>query len=537
MKFKLLASLLMGAAVTASAQGYRDGVEYYRVNMPQEAEIILNRTLNDPTTAKAEAYYVLGQIALNNGDTAKAAQLFNQGVAADSEDGLNYVGLGLVAAKQGNADEQKVNFKKAQDLGKKDVEVLTELARAYYAIDPVKNKKDIAKLIERARKVDASDPTSYIFEADMMADDKNVGEAAGYYEMAIGLDSDNTHPEAYVKYANTYMPVDRNVAIDVLERLLKAQPNSALAQNQLAEAYYNTNQLRKAAKQYGEYINNPNSFDKDRQRYVFLLYYGEDYQASYDLASQLLAKDPDNIFMQRMQLYDLVAMKKWPEAEKYAEKLFTHDSKDFTAMDYTTYADILQHLDKDSLAVYEYEKAVKLAPDKADLYNDLSAAYATVDELDKSIAAVEKYLELKGTPDALDYYRAARRYRVAAAKTDDEAKRQEYVRKGVAAIDNSIANGGVDWRINDEKSTLFFIGNQAHANQDVVDNDIKTLSILDSKPDNVTENKDAYLKLYTRIGSYYLTNDDKATAAEYLNKALALSPDDASIIKLVELTK
>jgi len=535
MKLKLLASLLVGSALTLSAQGYRDGVEYYRVNMPVEARIILNRTLNDPATDRAEAYYVLGQIALKEGNTAEAKKFFGQGVQANPEDGLNYIGLGLVADKEGNEDDRKANFKKAQELGKKSVEVMTELARAYYAIDPA--DKDVKKIIEKARKLDANNPTTYIFEADCMADAKNVGEAAGYYEMAIGLDADNTHPEAYVKYANTYMPVDKNVAIDVLERLLKAQPNSALAQSQLAEAYYNTNQLRKAAVQYGDYIKNPNSFDKDQQRYVFLLYYGEDYQQSYDLAAKLLAKDPDNIFMQRMQLYDLVALKQWPEAEKQAEKLFTHSSKDFTAMDYSTYADVLQHLDKDSLAVFEYEKAIRLAPDKADLYNDLAAAYANVDMIDKSIQAVEKYMELKGQPDALDYYRAARRYRVAAARSDDEVSRKDLAMKGVAAIDNSIANGGVDWRINDEKSTLLFIANGAHTNQEVVDNDLKTLSILDQKPENLTENKDAYVRLYSRIGTFYLTNDDKAQAAQYLGKALALDPDNENLIKLMDMTK
>lgn len=535
MKFKLLASMLLGSAMMMSAQGYRDGIEYYRVNMPVEAEIILNRTLNDPSTDRATSYYALGQIALSNDNTTEATKFFNLGSEADPENGLNYIGLGMVASKEGNASEAKANFKKAQDLGKKDVTVLTELARAYYAINPA--DKEVKKIIEKARKLDSSDPTTYILEADIMANEGDVGGAAGMYEMAQGFDSDNTHPEAYVKYANTYMGVNRNVAIEQLEKLLAAMPNSALAQNQLAEAYYNTNQLRKAAAQYGEYIKNPNSFDKDQQRYVFLLYYGEDYQASYDLAAKLLAKDPGNIFMQRMQVYDLVAMKEWEKADAMAKKLFEHPSKDFTAMDYTTYADILQHLDQDSLAVLEYEKAVKLSPDKADLYNDLAAAYANVDEIDKSIQAVEKYMELKGQPDALDYYRAARRYRVAAAKTEDETMRQNYVNKGVAAIDNSIANGGVDWRINDEKSTLLYIGNQARANQDVVDNDLKTLSILDQKPENLSENKDAYIKLYTRIGTFYLQNDDKPMAAEYYTKVLDLDLENENIAKLLDMCK
>ena len=73
MKFKLLLSLLVGSALGVSAQqGFKDGVEYYRADQPEEAAIILTNTLNDAGTDQSTAYYYLGQVALQEGNKAKA---------------------------------------------------------------------------------------------------------------------------------------------------------------------------------------------------------------------------------------------------------------------------------------------------------------------------------------------------------------------------------------------------------------------------------------------------------------------------------
>ncbi len=50
MKSKLLFSLFLGSALGLSAQGFKDGVEYYRADQPEEAAIILTNTLNQAGT-------------------------------------------------------------------------------------------------------------------------------------------------------------------------------------------------------------------------------------------------------------------------------------------------------------------------------------------------------------------------------------------------------------------------------------------------------------------------------------------------------
>ena len=52
MKSKFLLTLLAGAALSASAQGFKDGVEYYRADQPEEAAIIINNNLNEAESTR-----------------------------------------------------------------------------------------------------------------------------------------------------------------------------------------------------------------------------------------------------------------------------------------------------------------------------------------------------------------------------------------------------------------------------------------------------------------------------------------------------
>ena len=49
--------MLMCASLLVNAQGYKDGIEYYKVDKLDNAKELLERNLNAPTTDKAEAFY------------------------------------------------------------------------------------------------------------------------------------------------------------------------------------------------------------------------------------------------------------------------------------------------------------------------------------------------------------------------------------------------------------------------------------------------------------------------------------------------
>lgn len=527
MKAKLLVSLFLGTALGMSAQqGYKDGIEYFRADQPEEAQIILSKTIAEPGTDQATAYYYLGQIDMAKGDRAAAKANFDKGMAANPDNGYNYVGLGAIALAEGNLSQAQSYFKDAKGKAKKNADILTEIARAYFVADPVKYQKELDKALADAKKAQKNAPAPFILEGDRLAK-TNVGEAAGNYEMAAQFDTDNEHPEAYVKYARTYFSVNPQFAINKLNELLDKQPNSALAQRELAEKYYDNNQLTKAAEQYEKYIQNPNSFKQDKQRLVGLLFFAQRYQDSHDLAEEILKEDPANFYMQRMLFYNQKAMKNPEAAKAAADKLFANRKAQLNAQDYSQYGELLQDMGQDTLAVFAYENAVKAAPDKVNLLKDLSGAYNSAKMYDKAAESMQKYVDVMGEDvDPNDIFSLARRYQnlaITNMETDSVAFNNAVAnaKKTIAQVIERVPDNPL---VLNTRSDIFRVANKGQIDQNVVDADMATLAVLDSDPENLEKRKNIYRGIYARLGSYYQTQKDLDKAREYYEKFYTVDP-------------
>ena len=311
----------MGSTTLACfADGYMDGVEYYQAWQDKNAEIVLNQTLNDASTVKTEAYYYLGCIALNRGNSTEANAYFDKGIEADPTFAFNYVGKGSAALRTGNKAEAEEFFKQAEKINKKDAKVKVEIARAYYDANKVTYNNEYNKYLENAKKANKKEATIYIFEGDMFADQKNYGESAGYYDMSLLFNDES--PIAYVKYANTYLKINPNEAIAKLKQIVEKKPNSLLAQRELAEKYYENDQWTLATEEYKHVIDNPNHFQSDDERYVVLLYFAKNYTESLQRAQAQLDKNPSSFLMKRMRFINAAQLEKWEDAERYAEPFF-----------------------------------------------------------------------------------------------------------------------------------------------------------------------------------------------------------------------
>lgn len=528
MKSKFILSLLLGSALGLSAQGFKDGVEYYRADQPEEAAIILNNTLNDAATDQSTAYYYLGQIALQGGDKATAKADFDKGVTLNPSNGYNYVGLGALALADGNASAAAGYFKDAKKNAKKNADILTEIARAYFVADPVKYATEIDKALADAKKAQKNAPSPFILEGDRLAK-TNVGDAAGMYEMAAQFDTKLEHPEAYVKYARTYFPVNPQYAIDKLNELLKAQPNSALAQRELAEKYYEDNQLTRAAQQYEKYIQNPNSFKKDKQRLVGLLFFAKRYPESYAMADELLSEDPGNFYMQRLQFYNKKAMGENEAAKAAAEKLFANSKAELNSQDYIQYGELLQDMGQDTLGVEMYEKAVVASPEKTSLLKDLSGAYSTAKMYDKAADTMAKFIAGEGdNANPNDILALARRYQnlaISYMETDSVASRAA-ADKALTTIEQVITRVPNNPLVLNTKSDILRVANQGEVNEDVMAADMATLAVLDTDPSNLEKRKSIYRAIYSRLGNYYLTHQDMENAKLYFQKFYEVDPSE-----------
>lgn len=534
MKFKLLFSLLLGSALTVAAEGYVDGVEYFRADQPEEAEIILTNTLSQPQTDQATAYYYLGQIALQKGDAAKAKQMFDKGLAANPENGYNYVGLGALALRSGDAKAAESYFKDAKKYAKKDYDVLTEIPRAYFQANPVTYAKEIDKWLADIKKQSKNTaPAPFILEGDRLAG-VNVGDAAGMYEMAATFDHESkdakdAHPEAYVKYARVIFKVNERAAIDKLRELLGYQPESALVQRELAEKLYDANQLTNAAKQYEAYIQNPNSFQKDKQRLVGLLYFAQRYPESYDLASQILTQDPGNFYMERMQFYNKKAMGDTIAAVAAADKLIANPKAQLNAQDYTQYGELLTDMGRDSLAVVMYENAVRTEPEKTALLKDLSQAYNHALRFQDAADTMQKYIDLQGDDvDPNDLLALALRWNALASaqqKMEDPIWKASS-EKALAAITRVREMTPNHPLVLNHYARILLVNNNSEINDAVAQADLATLAALDSDPENLENRKALYVQVLGRLGNYYVTSHNMDEARKMFQRFYDIQPSE-----------
>lgn len=517
----ILATLCSAAALSLSAQsqGYLDGIEYYKADQFENAREILNRTINDQNTDQATAYYYLGAIALRDGDSAAASSYFDKGVAADPKNGLNYVGLGAVALNAGNVTEAKNQFKAATK-AQNNAEVNVAIARSFYNADPVAYAKDYDKYMEAAFKKDKKNTDIYIMRGDKLLAEDNVGAAAGAYDNAIYYNPGN--PEAYVKYANAYIHANPKFAIEKLIELNKLAPNSALAQRELAEKYYDNDQFTRAAEQYGVYMQNPNHFIQDEERYVQLLFFGGNYDKSLDLANQVLAKNPNSFSMHRMKFLNTAAMKNYPEAKALAEKFFSMtppSNNRFTGNDYTTFGDVLTELELDSMAIVQYAKAIEANPDKAELLKQLSSAYYNAKDYPAAAAAYQRYVDTgEGTTN--DVFVLSGRYMSAISAYDPEtqaAERADAVERAIATIDSVLAKVDNDYRIPQRKGRILLVAANEWTD-DVANCYIRTLELLDQEPDKKDSRIAPYKEAYSQLVRYYQepASKDNEKAVMYL---------------------
>ena len=538
-KFFIASLLLMGASLVANAQGYKDGIEYYKVDKLDNAKELLERNLNAASTDKAEAYYYLGQIALHQGNVAAAAANFEKGIAANAMNPYNYVGQAAIALKNGG--DVKGLLEKARKLVKKDAKLEMEIARAYYDANPTTYAKDIEKCIKNARKWNPDDPDSYIFEADTKADKKDWGNAAGIYELAFDKDPNNI--EAYVKYANTYFNVNPEMAIGRLEELQAKVPNSALVQRELAEKYYADNLGTKAAEQYGKYIKNPNHFAQDEVRYVQLLFFGEKYEDSYQLASDLVRKlnpaDSKVFYMKRMQLYNLVQLQRWAEAVEAGRSFFANavpQGSNYEVRDYTDYGMALQAAGHPEEAIVAYEKAIELNPNNADLIRFMGDSYA---ETENFVKAAEYYQRLVdgGNNKSNDLFTLSNYYLgIANSESLDAATRADALNKSQKYIDevDKLVPGNV--QIVNQKAKIAKVREGDNNTGAALDAYNELLRILDAKEDKADYAR-YYKYAYNYLATYYFSKGDKATAKMYYQKWLEYDPENESLRNYVNSMK
>lgn len=542
MKIKLFLSLcLAGASLTAAAQGYKDGIEYYKADQFDNAKELLLRNIDNADTDKAASFYYLGCIAMQEGKTSEAAKYFSDGVSANQEYAYNYIGLGLIDLLNKDEKAAEKKFKQAEKLVKKDASIHIAIARAYYIADPVLYAKDIEKRIEKARRTNMQEADIYMFEGDIAADNKDWGKAAGRYEMATTYEADAT--EGYVKGANMYFQINPAYSIQLLQKLLSLNPTSALGQRELANKYYENGNYKEAAIEYGKYVQNPNHFKQDEDRYAFLLFYGGDFKQGYEFASALLEENSENFTARRFQFMNAAQL---PELKQQllpmADALYAahNDKNKFAAIDYTLISEEYKENGRVDDAIKVLQEAIVMIPNEPNFRKQLAMTYLEKEDWANVVDAYKGYVENKDEPSSSDIYQLARfcYYGAIGLKATDAAKSTELFNdatKIATQFTQDYPTSHLGFKmLGDIKIQLVDAEDKSAINTAALNDYLKAIEILETTDQVKKQSKDASA-LYSYIGNYYLLEvKDIEKAKVYYHKMLDLNPNDASLREYIE---
>ncbi len=318
-------------------------------------------------------------------------------------------------------------------------------------------------------------------------------------------------------------------------------PNSALGQRELANAYYNKGDFANAAAQYGKYVQNPSHFKNDESRYAFLLFYGQDYKKGYDYASKLLAEDPKNFMAQRFQFMNAAQLPEMkdqllPLAEAlYAAHMADPAKNKFASIDYTLIANELSAAKRADEAIAVLQEGIKEMPDFADFNKSLAFAYLDQNNLSKTADEYEVYLSKiePGYNDfvqqaTFDFYAGVENKADAAkaAKYFDAAK--SYADKAKAILPDNYKPVKIYGDI--AKQTA---ANEAAAEKAAVADYEASVALLEAAQDPSRYARDAK-EMYMYLGNYYINQNNVAKAKENFSKVLNFDPDNAELRKYID---
>ena len=424
---------------------------------------------------------------------------------------------------------------------KKNGEVLTALARAYYEAQDTASAKVYATQASGLKYAPA-----YVLLGDIAALADDGGTAGIMYQQAMHFDP--TYPDSYIKYATMYSKVDPNGAVSTLETLRQNNPGYPV-DLPMAKLYMKANKLDDAIASYDKwYANTDYSLKEpgDVAGYALIHYMKKNYDKSMQIIGEASQKYPRSSSINRIGLMNTVAQQKYDDALVWADRLFTKsDSANFNDFDYTNYAQAYVGKGQYDQAIELYRKGMEVSTADKDAVNNLrkeiSDAYMQKGDFDNAVAEYKLYLENTSKKTASDYSTLAEMYYKHAADLQGDAQKDAIreADKIYAEVEGLFANN-VD--------VLAYVLNRRGTLNAILDPDSKEglakpvfeklMKLMEEKADRSDADTKKLVTSYRYLMSYdLLVQDNKQAAREWAQKILDLDPENEQAKAVIENIK
>jgi len=425
---------------------------------------------------------------------------------------------------------------------KKNPENLVAFGRAFYEAKDTTNAKVAANNALTASKRQYA--PAYVLLGDIAAMGDDGGAAAAMYEQAIYYDK--TNPDPYRKYALVYRKIDPDGAAAKLDQLQAERPDYPVDALK-AHIYYLSLQYGKAIETYAK-VPTSKMTRSDFIEYANASFVAQQYQQGYDAAVAGLAKEPNNGTLTRLAMFCCNKLKKYDEAVKYGENLFTKvpkDSINYSHLDYLNYGNALEGTEQIDKAIEQYKKGLALEveeQDLAELHKSLSDAHKQKKNFPDAIASYKKYLDTAKDPDAIAFaglgllnQQHARSLKVEGQETLSEAEIAAY--KEADKVWSDLAEKYPD-------AAEYALFQRANVNMSLDPKQEqglakpyfeKLVELINAHTERDATDETRLVASYGNLMQYYYNVEkNKEKALEYAKKLVEIKPDNEQFQKMVE---
>lgn len=515
-------SFLVALSVSGSAAYAQNPQKAIELERYSEARAALLRQ-----GQSAESSFELGRLYQKRDMPDSAAYYFSR-VPVDPKNPMSLVAAGRAALAKGDQAGAQAQFDAAVKASKgKDAKVYTMIAQAYGESDVKADNAKALSYVTAGEKLGKGkdDPALMIARGDIYGQsDQGGGEAMNSYERALLADP-NSALANYRKGELNVRARNYNDAKASFEKAIQLDPNYAPAYNALAETYFYAGKYDDALATFQKYQGVAEKSPGTDAKYASFLFLTKKYPEAQVEVEKVLARDPNNVTMNRLLAYSLFENGKNAEAvtamEKYmklqpADKLITED--------YVYYGKMLSKAGRAQEGEAAIKSAIAKDPKKAgELQNELAATYMSSKNYPAAIGAYKEIIKGSATPALTDQFRLATAYGANKQYTQADSLYNIIITAKPTYAPAYLYRAKVNAYMDpDSKQGLA----KPHYE--------KYVELAKADP---SKNKDGLAEANEYLGYYYYAKGDKAAATPYYEQVLALDPENANAKKVIASMK
>ena len=556
-KLLIFAWFSLLATVNMLAGNNEKGIDYFRAELYDAAKIFFLQQTNQSVSEKAENYYYLGHTYYQLNQDDSASYYYRKAIETAPTYPFGYIGEGKMELKKRNAKAADELFKKANNFAKKDPAVQTTIAEVYLDAGDY-NNAIIA--MDKAKKVNSKYSGVYVVEGDMYMKQDKVGEACSRYDNALYFNKSDK--VAYLKLAKVYKDVNVNMALDNLNKLIELDPNYIPAYALIGDINRERGRYQDALNAYEKFIAIPGVPMAQHEYYAQLLFFDEQYDKASGKIKSILANDPNNLVMKRIEAYNSYRLENYTLGlEQMTNFMKIMPEERHIYQDYRTLAQLAAKEKQTQLALESFQKAIDKDLERAvgeKIYQQMAIAAQGARMYPEAVGFYEKYFETETSPGIMDYNNFGRVCQFAAmyyispenmasvttpeAEAAYETAFKGFVQKGSNAYStvierNSEIYNGYLGRANINALLDVYDGLKARKVEGyakpLFEESLKIM--LENNP-NGARNKDI-IDAYSYLISYYYAVNDMFNVAEYSKKILQIDPNNVKAKETLDILK